>query len=71
MVAGNAPSPLRLRTVFISDVHLVLYCNDGDWVESCSALAEDLSGRLRLIDWPKLKAQICAPPLALPVGQAA
>ena len=27
----------------------VLYCNDGDWVENCSALLEDASGRLRLI----------------------
>ncbi len=49
----------------------VLYCNDGDWVESCSALVEDLNGRLRLIDWPKLRAQIPAAAVALPVGQAA
>ncbi|GAB5413600.1 MAG: UDP-2,3-diacylglucosamine diphosphatase [Congregibacter sp.] len=27
----------------------VTYCNDGDWVENCSALVEDFSGRLRLI----------------------
>ena len=26
----------------------VLYCNDGDWVESCTALVEDLSGRLSI-----------------------
>ena len=29
----------------------VLYCNDGDWVESCTALAEDKSGRLTIIEW--------------------
>lgn len=29
----------------------ILYCNDGDWVESCTALAEDLDGRLSVIDW--------------------
>ncbi|MCJ9712558.1 UDP-2,3-diacylglucosamine diphosphatase, partial [Bordetella hinzii] len=29
----------------------VLYCNDGDWVESLSALAEDHEGNLRLLDW--------------------
>lgn len=29
----------------------VLYCNDGDWVESCTALAEDQSGRLVLLRW--------------------
>jgi UDP-2,3-diacylglucosamine pyrophosphatase LpxH len=27
----------------------VLYCNDGDWVESCSALLEDAQGQLHLI----------------------
>ena len=27
----------------------LLYCNDGDWVESCTALVEDLRGDLRLI----------------------
>jgi UDP-2,3-diacylglucosamine pyrophosphatase LpxH len=29
----------------------VLYINDGDWVESCSALVEHHDGRLELIDW--------------------
>jgi len=29
----------------------LLYCNDGDWVESCSALVEHFGGRLELIDW--------------------
>ena len=29
----------------------VLYCNDGDWVESCTALVEDFDGRLRIVHW--------------------
>jgi UDP-2,3-diacylglucosamine pyrophosphatase LpxH len=29
----------------------LLYCNDGDWVESCTALVEHLDGRLEIIDW--------------------
>jgi UDP-2,3-diacylglucosamine pyrophosphatase LpxH len=29
----------------------VLYCNDGDWVDSCSALVEDRSGELELWHW--------------------
>ena len=49
----------------------ILYCNDGDWVESCSSLVEDMNGQLRLIDWPKLKEQLPALPLAIPVGHAA
>ena len=29
-----------------------LYCNTGDWVESCSALIETLDGELQLLRWP-------------------
>jgi UDP-2,3-diacylglucosamine pyrophosphatase LpxH len=29
----------------------VLYCNDGDWVESCTTLTEDFEGRLSLLRW--------------------
>src|SRR5271166_6427031 len=32
----------------------VLYINDGDWVESCTALVEHHDGRLELIDWAAL-----------------
>ena len=31
----------------------VLYCNDGDWVEGCTALAEDAYGNLNIIDWAR------------------
>lgn len=29
----------------------VLYCNDGDWVESCTAVSEDAQGELAIINW--------------------
>src|ERR1700749_2380806 len=35
----------------IRQMNGVLYCNDGDWVESCTALVEHRDGRLELIDW--------------------
>ena len=35
----------------IRDLDGVLYCNDGDWVESCTALVEHEDGRLALLDW--------------------
>ncbi len=35
----------------IRDIDGILYCNDGDWVESLSALVEEASGELRLVDW--------------------
>ena len=28
-----------------------LYCNDGDWVEHCTALVEQADGRLELLHW--------------------
>lgn len=36
------------------EVQGVLYLNDGDWVESCTALVEHHDGRLELIDWAEL-----------------
>jgi predicted phosphodiesterase len=33
------------------EVDGVLYANDGDWVESLSALVEHHDGRLELLDW--------------------
>ena len=35
-------------------VNGVLYVNDGDWVESCTALVEHHDGRLELLDWAAL-----------------
>ncbi len=40
----------------------VLYANCGDWVESCTALAEGFDGRLELIRWPDVAVQ--GPPVA-------
>ena len=29
----------------------ILYCNDGDWVESLTALVEHADGQLEIVDW--------------------
>jgi UDP-2,3-diacylglucosamine pyrophosphatase LpxH len=49
----------------------VLYCNDGDWVESCTALVEHVDGRLEIVHWmalreldPLLPASLAEPALA-------
>lgn len=34
----------------------VLYANDGDWVESLSALVEHPDGRLEILRWPMMQA---------------
>jgi len=36
------------------------YYNDGDWVESCTALVEHFDGRMEIIDWAKLTAEAAA-----------
>ena len=33
----------------------MLYCNDGDWVESLTALVEDYSGQLRIVEWKAIR----------------
>ncbi|MFO1393303.1 MAG: UDP-2,3-diacylglucosamine diphosphatase [Steroidobacteraceae bacterium] len=35
----------------ISNIDGVTYCNDGDWVESCTTLVEDFRGQLSLLRW--------------------
>ncbi len=39
----------------IRDLGGVLYCNDGDWVESCTALVEHHDGRLEIVRWMELR----------------
>jgi UDP-2,3-diacylglucosamine pyrophosphatase LpxH len=40
-----------------------LYCNDGDWVESCTALVEHWDGKLEVLHWAEVRS--------LPVWQPA
>jgi len=39
----------------IREIDGVLYCNDGDWVESCTALVEHADGKLEILNWAKLR----------------
>jgi UDP-2,3-diacylglucosamine pyrophosphatase LpxH len=41
----------------IKTIDGVLYLNDGDWVESCTALVEDRSGQLEILCWADHSAQ--------------
>ena len=40
----------------VREINGVLYCNDGDWVESCSALVEHHDGRLEILRWAEMTA---------------
>ena len=42
----------------------ILYCNDGDWVESCTALVEHHDGRFEIVDWPRERLRRAAAPTA-------
>ncbi|MFN9209505.1 MAG: UDP-2,3-diacylglucosamine diphosphatase [Betaproteobacteria bacterium] len=70
----------------IRTVDGLLYGNDGDWVESLTALVEDLDGRLEIVEWKQIRAPgaavprwseeepiapAAAPPALLPVPAAA
>jgi UDP-2,3-diacylglucosamine pyrophosphatase LpxH len=35
----------------IRSIDGILYCNDGDWVESCTALVEHFDGKLEILHW--------------------
>lgn len=47
-------------------IHEVLYCNDGDWVESCTALVEEWDGSLRIVEWKELYSELEIESLSLP-----
>jgi UDP-2,3-diacylglucosamine pyrophosphatase LpxH len=49
----------------------VLYVNDGDWVESCTALVEHHDGRLELLDWAALNRLSFAAPRGARVAEPA
>jgi len=51
----------------IREIDGVLYCNDGDWVESLTALVEHHDGRLEIID----RGEFAALPGMLPAAKAA
>ena len=48
----------HIHTPEISMIDGIHYCNDGDWVESCSALVEHADGRFELLYWTDQGATI-------------
>jgi UDP-2,3-diacylglucosamine pyrophosphatase LpxH len=38
----------------IRDINGILYCNDGDWVESLTTLVEHLDGRLEILSFDEV-----------------
>ncbi len=53
------------------DIDGVLYCNDGDWVESMTALVEHHDGRLEIVHWAGRSNHAIKPPLPTQTVQPA
>ncbi len=54
----------------IRDIGGVLYCNDGDWVESLSALVETPEGELQLVFWGEMAGGARSAPHRAPAESA-
>jgi UDP-2,3-diacylglucosamine pyrophosphatase LpxH len=48
----------HLHRAEIEHIDGVLYCNDGDWVENCTAVVERNDGVMQLIHWADEKHAI-------------
>lgn len=55
----------------IKQVGDILYCNDGDWVENCTALVEHLDGRLELLHVERELTTVPAPAPKEPLPEIA
>jgi len=57
--AARAAAQRKLHGIVCGHIHRpmvrnidgILYCNDGDWVENCTALVEEHSGRISMWSW--------------------
>ncbi len=50
----------HIHSAEIRDFDGILYMNDGDWVESCTALVEHHDGRIEILDWAARTAALAA-----------
>lgn len=59
----------HIHSAEIRDIDGVLYMNDGDWVESCTALVEHFDGRIEILNWAARTAALAAA-AAAPIAPA-
>ena len=48
----------HIHTAEIRTIGDLTYYNDGDWVESCTALVEHADGRMEIVDWAEHKRSL-------------
>jgi UDP-2,3-diacylglucosamine pyrophosphatase LpxH len=61
----------HIHTAEIRTIGDVTYYNDGDWVESCTALVEYADGRMEIVDWAERKQGLAEAAAETAVGAAA
>ena len=49
----------------IRDMDGVVYMNDGDWVESCTAIVEGFDGRFDIVNWLEARGAVLREPILL------
>ncbi|HEX3810784.1 MAG TPA: UDP-2,3-diacylglucosamine diphosphatase [Rhizomicrobium sp.] len=47
----------HIHQAAIKEIDGITYMNDGDWVESCTALVEDARGRMEILHWTAILAE--------------
>lgn len=60
----------HIHSAEIRQIGDITYYNDGDWVESCTALVEEPDGAMRLVDWAEEARRAARAAPALPHIQA-
>lgn len=45
----------HIHTAEMRDMDGITYCNDGDWVESCTALVEHDDGKMEILRWADIR----------------
>ncbi|PKR90139.1 UDP-2,3-diacylglucosamine hydrolase [Pleomorphomonas diazotrophica] len=60
----------HIHHAVMRDMNGIAYVNTGDWVESCTAIAENHDGSLEIIRWTRLEHER-QQPLLLPRAEAA
>jgi UDP-2,3-diacylglucosamine pyrophosphatase LpxH len=53
----------HIHTAEIRQIGDVTYYNDGDWVESCTALVEQPDGQMQIVDWAAHKRSTTSVPV--------
>jgi len=59
----------HIHTAEIRKIGSITYYNDGDWVESCTALVEEPTGAMHIIDWASEVTKTAVSPLKMELAQ--